>query len=143
MISTRHFDVSLTYADFHLLDQSASDGVLAPTAAADVGIFAATTLGHGLLTGKDPRQIAEEYPGIHSADRVQHARKLWEFAQEKGVNLLALNLHFCLRDSRRSAILMGSANPAQIAADVRALKSTIPDHVWDELSQWSGIVIGN
>jgi D-threo-aldose 1-dehydrogenase len=66
-------------------------------------------------------------------DRIFRAQTLWDWAQASGVNLLALNLQYCLRDPRISAVLMGASTPSQIEADVAALKEEIPGSVWDEL----------
>ena len=66
-------------------------------------------------------------------DRVHRAQVLWDWTQTANINLLALNLQYCLRDSRIAAVLMGAATPSQIEADIAALKEEIPESVWEEL----------
>jgi aryl-alcohol dehydrogenase-like predicted oxidoreductase len=66
-------------------------------------------------------------------ERVNLAQKLWEWSKSRDINLLALNIQYCLRDPRINAILMGAATPAQIEADIAALKEEIPASVWGEL----------
>jgi aryl-alcohol dehydrogenase-like predicted oxidoreductase len=66
-------------------------------------------------------------------DRVSRAQILWDWAQVSGINLLALNLQYCLRDPRISAVLMGASTPDQIEADVAALNEEISASLWEEL----------
>jgi D-threo-aldose 1-dehydrogenase len=68
-------------------------------------------------------------------ERVSQAQNLWNWAQAENVNLLALNLQYCLRDPRISAVLMGAATPSQIEADVAALGEKIPEVVWEKLPE--------
>ena len=68
-------------------------------------------------------------------ERVTRAQTLWDWAQAENINLLALNLQYCLRDPRITAVLMGAATPSQIEADVTALKEEIHSSVWDKLTQ--------
>ncbi|TFG71342.1 MAG: hypothetical protein E4H27_04840, partial [Anaerolineales bacterium] len=67
-------------------------------------------------------------------ERISLAQKLWDWAQSKDIDLLALNIQYCMRDPRITATLMGAATPAQIEADVAAAQKEIPEWVWQELS---------
>jgi D-threo-aldose 1-dehydrogenase len=68
-------------------------------------------------------------------ERIQRVKVLWNWAQSRGVDLLALNLQYCLRDTRISAVLMGASTPGQIAADVDALNAKISASVWEQLAK--------
>ncbi|KPJ62697.1 MAG: hypothetical protein AMS15_03135 [Planctomycetes bacterium DG_23] len=152
-IQTGQCDVSLTYRDFNLLDQSAVQGVLKMAGAHDVGVLNGMPIIKGLLGGDDPLQVAREIreAGSNSSspyhpqeDEVQRARALWEWAESKGVSLLALNLQFCLRPLRVgrmgrgvriASTLVGASNPEEIEADVAAISEEIPEQIWQELPE--------
>ena len=125
-IETGAFDVVQCFLDYNLACQTAADGVLPTAAANDVGVFNGAAVILGLLSGCDPREFPER-------GETPRAIELWDWAQERGVDLLALNLQFCLRESRITTTLVGCANPAQVEADVAALSETIPDDIWHEL----------
>jgi len=124
-------DVVLTYGDYNLLSQTASEGVLAPAAAAGVGVYNGMAVMYGLLNGQDPRQVvsASRRP---EAD-VRRARALWEFACSEGLDLLALALQFCLREPRIACTLVGCASPEEVAADVRAAREGVAAGVWERM----------
>ena len=148
-IETGEFDVSLTYRDFNLLDQSAVEGVLETATKFDVGVFNAMSIIGGLLGGNDPLQVAEQakaharirgrrgsyYPKVGEVDR---ARALWEWTQSKNIGLLALNLQYCQREPRISSTLVGASTAAEIESDVAALSETITEEMWQELHERFG-----
>ena len=132
-IQSARFDVSLTHCDHNLLDFSAGEGVLAPAAEHDVGVLNGAAVMLGLLGGEDPRQVQMPWPGFATQERVQRAGLLWDWAQARGVGLLALNLQFCLRESRIASTLVGACDPAQIEADLAAVTTPLPDDIWPDL----------
>ena len=75
-------DVSLTFRDYHLLGQSAEDGVLAVAAAHGVGVLNGSPTLNGLLGGGDPLEFVREVEKTGQRwmriedDRVQHVRAL-------------------------------------------------------------------
>ena len=130
-IETGEFDVSLTHCDYHLLNQSAAAGVLAPAAARDVGVLNGAAVLLGLLSGRDPRTVKRQiWPGAY---------ELWHWAQSRHCSLLALNLQFCLRERRIASTLVGVSNPAELEADVRAISAEVPAQAWQELRERFGI----
>jgi aryl-alcohol dehydrogenase-like predicted oxidoreductase len=140
-IQTGRFDVVLTYRDYNLLDQSAAAGVLPHAAAAAMGVFNGTPIIKGLLGGRDPRVVAAETraSGAHETYQptdaeIARAAALWDMAQEHGVDMLAINLQFCLRELRIASTLIGAASPAEIEVDVAAVMRPIPPAVWDSLA---------
>ena len=164
MIETGDLDVSLTHSKYHLLNQEAGESMLNTAMTRDVGVFNATALAGGFLSGEAPEYVierleaqrqrflrhleqAKDLPPEQLCERrarfevwneratanAEKATALWEWSQANGIDLLALNLHFCARDPRITAILMGASKPEHIAADVAALQSDVPDWVWAEL----------
>lgn len=144
LIEAGLIDVSLTFRDYHLLDQSAAEGVLEVAAAHNVGVLNGSPTLNGLLGGGDPLQFVRDLetsgrrPRYSNAE-VQRAHALWAFAQAHGISLLALNLHFCRRESRIAATLVGASCPAQIEADVAAITAPVPAEVWATLKADFGI----
>lgn len=132
----RRIAVSLTYGDFHLLRQTARAGVLQPALAADGGVLLASVLLYGVLGGGDPgHAVATSRSARSLTDAAELARavSLHAWCGARGIDLLALNLQYCLREPGCSAVLMGASEPAQIAADVAAAQAPLPTGIWDEL----------
>ncbi len=124
-------DMVLTYGDCNLLRQTAGEGVLAPAAAAAVGVYNGMAVMYGLLGGGDP--LEPSIAGRRPEDEVRRARALWEFARAEGVGLLGLNLQFCLRERRIACTLLGCATPEEVRADVRAAREEVPEGVWERM----------
>jgi aryl-alcohol dehydrogenase-like predicted oxidoreductase len=135
-------DVSLIYRDYNLLDQSATD-VLEAAAAHDVGVLDGMVIVRGLLSGEDPEAVArrnraaDDRLDVYLPDdaEVRLARDLWEWARDRGLDLLDLNLQYCLREPRIDSVLLGAATPAQIERDVAAVAEPIPEPVWEDLDE--------
>jgi len=132
-IETGDFEVSLTHCDYNLVEQSAAVGVLTPAAAHDVGVLNGAAVLLGLLSGRDPREIAPQLRSFATEERMLRACALWDWAQARGVSLLALNLQFCMRESRIASTLAGASSPEEIETDVAAVSEGIPEDVWQEL----------
>lgn len=137
-IESGRFDVCLTFCDYNLLDQSAAQGVLAPAAARDVGVFNGAAVMLGLLGGGDPRLVTSS---LATEERVRRATELWRWAAERGLSLAALNLQFCLRERRIASTLVGVANPDELRTDLRALQEPIGDEAWAELADRFGVQV--
>jgi aryl-alcohol dehydrogenase-like predicted oxidoreductase len=144
-IATGDFDVSLTFRDFNLLDQSAVAGVLEVAAVHDVGVFNGSPLINGLLTGEEPQALVRraEARGRRwtrfEQSAIERAQALWTWAQARDIDLLALNLQYCLREPRIAATLVGPSTPAHIAADVAAIATPLPASVWEGLREDFGV----
>jgi aryl-alcohol dehydrogenase-like predicted oxidoreductase len=133
-IESGDFDVSLTYGDYNLLNQSAAAGVLPFAERHNTGVFNAMVVEYGLLSGRDPLDVAREQKGL-PASKVQKARALWDWARSHQVDLLSVALQYSGRDRRIAAILVGARNPREIEEDVEAFTQLVPDHVWRDLHQ--------
>ena len=140
-IDTGRFQLSLTYRDFNLVHQTALEGVVAPAASRGMAVFNATVVIGGLLGGQDPLKVARraDSPGeskgvyTHSDFEIDRAHELWQFACQHGINLLALNLQYCLREKRVTSSLLGVASAAELDDDLAALRAPISEKVWEQL----------
>jgi aryl-alcohol dehydrogenase-like predicted oxidoreductase len=139
LIERDAIDVSLVYRDYNLLDQSATD-LLDLAETHDVGVLNGMVIMRGLLGGEDPREVArrireegdESSPYFPSDSEVELARRLWEWARERDIDLLELNLQYCLRDPRIGSVLLGGATPDQVERDVATAADPMPEALWDE-----------
>ena len=140
-IKTGDFDVVLTFRDYNLLCQSAVEGVLESAAAHSVGVFNGTATVMGLLSERDPLEVVAQSSrprwGGEGGDDVQRARTLWEWCRERDVNLLALNLQYCMRETRITSTVVGFSEPDLVEKDVAACFEPIGDDVWRELKEKS------
>ncbi len=132
-VRSGHFDVSLTHCDFNLIDRSAAEELLPAAVEHDVGVLNGAAVMLGLLSGDDPRAAAPGLGGFASPQRMARAVAFWEWAQERGVSLLAVNLQFCLRERRIASTLVGARNPTEIEADIAAVTAELPADTWDDL----------
>jgi len=149
LIETGDLDVSLTFGDYNLLNQSAAEGVLAPAAAKDVGVLNGMVTMLGLLGGRDPYEVARErFRWVEHEDderatcyrsMVHRAREMWEWAKEHEVSLLALAIQYSLRDPRIAANLMGVSHAERIEEDVAALQTPIAPQIWEEFEEKFGL----
>jgi aryl-alcohol dehydrogenase-like predicted oxidoreductase len=126
------FDAILTYLDYTLVDQSATL-LIESVAAQGVGVVNGTPLANGLLVGKDPRTDTEMHPEVRRFR--PHAVRLYDFAIERGVPLLALALHYPMRHPGISITLTGPADPEQLKATLAACAVEIDPAVWDDLNR--------
>ena len=90
-MATGDLDVSLTYCDYHLLDQSAVEGVLRPAAAHDVGV----------LNGAAPflRDLERELSVAAQTDWIQVA-SYGAVTASSGEIRLVRDISLCVRDRR-------------------------------------------
>jgi len=139
LIERDAIDVSLVYRDYNLLDQSVTD-VLELAERHDVGVLDGMVIVRGLLSGEDPVEVArrnredDDTGAVYVPDdpEVERARELWEWARDRGIDLLDLNLQYCLREPRIDSVLLGAATPDQIERDVAAVADPVPETVWTE-----------
>jgi len=128
-----NFDVSLTYGDYNLLNQSASHTLFHLAQENHVGIFNAMVVEYGLLSGRDPFEVAKEWKhGLHHT-KVERAHELWIWAQSQNISLLSLALQYSTRDPRIATTLVGASQPSEIEVDVSAYLQEIPQSAWTAL----------
>ena len=132
-LATGDVDVMLTFSDFNLLRQSAAEagGILDEAARRDVGVLNGFSIMRGLLTGVDVDEAAAK--GRYSnQDDIARAKKMRAWAMERGVSLLALALHFCLRDERVHGNPLGNQNVGDLEQNVAAVSTPLPAGVLEE-----------
>lgn len=127
------FEVSLTFGDCNLLNQSAKQDILPLAETHHVGVLNAMVVEYGLLGGRDPFQVASEHKHIDQV-KVNRAHDLWAWAQTQNVDLLSLALQYASRDSRVTSILVGASSQQEIEQDVIAFSQALPPTVWDSLA---------
>jgi aryl-alcohol dehydrogenase-like predicted oxidoreductase len=129
------FDLSLTYSDYNLLNQSAGENVIRPAAEHNVGVYNAMVVEYGLLSGRNPHEVAIERKPPLPAQKVDRAYHLWNWARSEHLDLLSLALQFSTRDTRIASTLVGVANPVEIENDIYACQNVIPESAWNRLTQ--------
>jgi aryl-alcohol dehydrogenase-like predicted oxidoreductase len=144
-IESGAFDMSLTFGDYNLVRQSAAKGVLAPAAKRDVGVYNATVNMGGLLSGRNPLELVAEHGTSwrwswdRSKEAVQQAHEIWQWAQEREIGMLALNLQYAMRNSQIASTLIGFSRPSRVDEDIAAYLEPIDEDVWQELHDEFGL----
>ena len=128
-IATGDVDFLLCFSDYHLLRQSAAEGVLPAASAAGVGVMNGWSILRGLLTGGDPVETAR-LGNYRNEEDIASSRARWEWCREHGVDLLQLALQFCLREPRIHGNPIGSLNAAQLEQNIRAAATPVDESVW-------------
>jgi aryl-alcohol dehydrogenase-like predicted oxidoreductase len=134
-IESGEFEVSLTYGDYNLLNQTAATDIFPIAAAHQTGVFNAMVVEYGLLSGKDPREVVKERKNQVDPHKLERATELWDWAQTKQVDLLSIALQFSARNPHIHATLVGAATPEEVVADLAVFNQPISPPVWDELHQ--------
>ena len=128
-IATADVDFLLCFSDYHLLRQSAADGVLPAAAAGGVGVMNGWSILRGLLTGGNPAETARLGNYRHEED-IAAARERWQWCRDRGIDLLQLALQFCLREPRIHGNPIGSLNAAQLEQNIRAAATPLDESTW-------------
>ena len=132
-LATDSVDVMLTFSDFNLLRQSAAEpgGILDEAAKGDVGVLNGFAIMRGLLTGADVDEAAAKGRYSNQED-IARAKRMRQWAIERGVGLLQLALHFCLRDERVHGNPLGNQNVNDLEQNVAAVSTPLPPGVLDD-----------
>jgi aryl-alcohol dehydrogenase-like predicted oxidoreductase len=132
-LATDAVDVMLTFSDFNLLRQSAAEpgGILDEAAKRDVGVLNGFSIMRGILTGVDVEEAAAK-GRYRNAEDIERAKRMRQWAIDRGVSLLAIALQFCLRDSRVQGNPLGNQNTRDLEQNVAAVSTPLPDGVLDE-----------
>lgn len=132
-IATGDVDLLLCFNDYNLLRQTAAEDIVPAATAADIGIMNGWSILRGLLTGIDidEAQAKGRYKNDKDADAAKALRQ-WCLAEE--INLLQLALQFCLKEERIHANPLGNLNVEQLAANVWAASTPLPDAVWEKFT---------
>src|SRR5687768_1655043 len=132
-LATGEVDVMLTFSDLNLLRQSAAEpgGILEEAAKRDVGVLNGFSIMRGILTGADVDEAAAKgrYSNQEDIARAKHMR---QWAIDRGVSLLQLALHFCLRDPRVHGNPLGNQSIADLEQNVAAVSQPLPGSTLDD-----------
>lgn len=128
-MATGHLEISLTYLDYNLIDQSAAEGIFPAAREHGVGVILASVFGMGLLTGlePDPQDERRKYAG---RDREPVAHRMWAWCRQRGLQIRHLAMQFCLAAPIDGIAMAGPCNRAQVEAAHEAATTAVPPEVW-------------
>ncbi len=137
-IESGRFDVIQSPYDYNLM-RTTSERLIDLASERELGFINAAPFMAGLLSGIDPEEIV----AIRAAtgmwklrDRdVRRARRLWRWARDRGVDLRALALQFCLREERIATTLIGPRRPSDVTEDIAAATQPVADEDWVALAE--------
>ena len=136
-IESGRFDMILTYDKYHPLDTRAAEWLLPLAAEHDVGVFNGSPMSHGLLSGVDPDEVVRGNPrrfGRRPECEIEAARRLVRWCGEKGVRVPAVVFGFCIRQPLVHCTLTGAETRDQMARNLAAATTTLPESLWEELA---------
>ena len=129
-------DVSLTFLDYTLINQSAAATIFPAARRQNSGIILASVQGMGLLTGSEPDPERER--GMHPGSEPL-AHRVWSWCREHGVNIRHLAIQFCLSAPVDSIVMFGPASIQHVHDAFEAATETVPSELWTELERDIGI----
>ena len=139
LIETGHIDLILTFLDYTLLSQSAAETTLPLAREHDIGIILASPLGMGSLTGVEPDVETERRRNPHAEPK---AHAMWQWCQEREVNIRHLAMQFCLAAPIEGVVMFGPADKAQVEDGYEAATVDIPESIWEAFEAEFGIKRG-
>lgn len=129
-------DVSLTFLDYTLINQSAAGTIFPAARRQNTGIILASVQGMGLLTGTEPDPERER--GMHPGSEPR-AHGIWTWCRDNGVNIRHLAIQFCLAAPVDSVVMFGPASIQHVHDAYEAATETIPPKLWEKLERDLGI----
>lgn len=135
-IETGQIEIVLTYLDYTLLDQSVAETTLPLAREHDVGIILASVLGMGSLTGQEPDVEAERR---RNPDAEPKAHRMWQWCRDRGVNIRALAIQFCLAAPIEGIVMPGPSGRKHVEEAYEAATEDIPDEVWQDFEAEFGV----
>lgn len=135
-IETGHIDIVLTFLDYTLLNQSVAQTTFPIARQHDVGLILASPLGMGMLTGVEPDEETERrrHPGAEPS-----AYAMWQWCQERDVNIRHLAMQFCLAAPVDGVVMFGPANTQQVEEGYEAATADIPPEIWRDFEAEFGV----
>ena len=129
-------DVSLTFLDYTLINQSAAKTIFPAARRRSAAIILASVQGMGLLTGAEPDPERER--GMHPGSEPR-AHRIWTWCRENGVNIRHLAIQFCLAAPVDSIVMFGPASIQHVRDAYEAATETIPAELWEKFGRSFGI----
>jgi D-threo-aldose 1-dehydrogenase len=127
-------DYAMVAGRLTLLEQPAVADAVPACRKTGTGIVAASVFNSGLLADETPsRDSRYDYGGVPDAvwDRLL---RIWRVCQDHGVPLPAAAVQFPFRERSVASVVVGAAEPAQIAESVRWGTLPLPEDLWSDLA---------
>jgi len=136
-IETGQADIVLTPGDYNLLSQSLVETSWPLAKAQGVGVIIGSVFAIGLLAGAEPNVEDEKrrYPGE------PRAYAMWQWCEDRGVNIRHLAMQFCLAAPIESIVLSGPANKREVIESFESATEVVADEIWDEFEKAFGVGI--
>lgn len=131
-IASGRIDALLCFSDYNLLRQSAAEDILPAAAAAGLGVLNGWSIMRGYLTGTPVEKFVPREKWGKDHERAETMRN---WCEARGVPLLRLALHFCLREERIHGNPIGSLNIEQLEKNVAAVLEPLPAEVFAEFEK--------
>ena len=126
------FDCFLLAGRYSLLEQPALNEVLPLAISKNVGVILGGVFNSGVLaTGAVNRSKYNYAPA--SENILEKARKIEAVCQSYSVPLSAAAMLFCLGHPQVSSLALGAVSPDEVASNISAIKTTIPNSLWSDL----------
>ena len=137
-IETGHCEILITFLDYTLINQSATETIIPLALKNDVGVILASVQGMGLLAGPEPDPEIEER---HHPGQGHLAHDIWQWCQQRDVNIRQLALGFCLNAPLygNGMVLAGPANKREAQEVLEAATTPLPREVWREFKDRFGV----
>ena len=133
-IETGELDVLLTFNDFNLFGQTATNKIIPLAEKNDIGVLNGWSIKRGLLTGMD---LSDRDP---KDKEVQRATKMREWCLKRETSLLAVALQFCMLDLRVHGNPIGSLNRQQLEANANAVSLSLPNEVINDFLEQNFLI---
>jgi D-threo-aldose 1-dehydrogenase len=127
-------DFVLVAMPYTLLDQTSLHGGMAACAARGIGVIIGAPFASGILATGPGGNARYDYR-VASAEVQAKVRALQAACRAHGVDLPAAALQFPLAHPSVVSIIPGAARASEIASNVAALSSTIPETFWAALKR--------
>lgn len=126
-------DLLMVAGRFTLADQSVTDEVLPECRAHGVGVVAAAIFNSGLLASRTPAAESRfDYAQV-PADLLARTRRIAAICEEYDVPLPVAALHYPFQEPAVRCVVVGGANPAQVAQNAENMAADVPVELWQRL----------
>lgn len=129
-------DVVMIAGRYTLLDQRAADDLLPLCEARDVRVIAAGVFNSGLLAAAEPSTAHYDY-GAAPEEVLRRTKRLRVLCGEAGIELPAAAIQFPLRHPAIGSVVIGTARPEAMRANLTHATTTIPEEFWAALVEES------
>ena len=154
-IETGAIDLVLSFFDYTLLDQSLAKTTIPLALEHDVGVILGRVLIGSLLAGPEPQRV-EEQPldqdgnlipaalgGPTDPAVVPRAHQMWQWCQERGVEIRDLAMQFALNApvEGNGVVLAGPANRKELDEVYISVTTEVAETVWQDFEAAFGVRI--